>query len=88
MRRDPAHRDRQQRNRDRRRAQVVRFNGLSAHADRNGLLAYARAISPSPSRIFVVHGEEQHALSLAEAIRAQHPSADVTVPSAGTPYEL
>jgi metallo-beta-lactamase family protein len=71
-----------------RRAQVVVFNGLSAHADRNGLLAYARAISPSPGKVFVVHGEETQALSLAAAIRDEHPKAEVTVPSAGIPYEL
>ena len=71
-----------------RRAQVVVFNGLLAHADRNGLLAYARAISPSPNKIFVVHGEEKQALSLAAAIRDEHPKTEVTVPSTGTAYEL
>jgi metallo-beta-lactamase family protein len=70
------------------RAQVVPFNGLSAHADRNGLLAYVRAITPSPDKIFVVHGEEKQALSLAAAIRDEHPKADVTVPSAGATYDL
>lgn len=71
-----------------RRAQVVVFNGLSAHADRNGLLAYVRAISPSPGKVFVVHGEEKQALSLAAAIRDEHPQSDVTVPSTGSAYEL
>lgn len=71
-----------------RRAQVVLFNGLSAHADRNGLLAYVRAISPSPDKIFVVHGEEKQALSLAASIRDEHPKADVTVPSAGVTYDI
>jgi metallo-beta-lactamase family protein len=71
-----------------RRAQVVLFNGLSAHADRNGLLAYVQGISPSPTKIFVVHGEEKQAVSLAAAIRDEHPKADVTVPSVGAAYEL
>ncbi|HJR75664.1 MAG TPA: MBL fold metallo-hydrolase [Nitrospiraceae bacterium] len=71
-----------------RRAQVVLFNGLSAHADRTGLLAYVRAISPSPDKVFVVHGEEKQALSLASAIREEHPKADVTVPSVGATYEI
>jgi metallo-beta-lactamase family protein len=44
-----------------RRAQIVKFNGLSAHADRQDLLAYVRAISPGPSKIFLVHGEEKQA---------------------------
>ena len=38
-----------------RRAQIVKFNGLSAHADRQDLLAYVRAIKPSPSKVFLVH---------------------------------
>lgn len=71
-----------------RRAQVVKFNGLSAHADRNDLLAYVRAISPLPSQVFIVHGEEKQALSLGEAIRSEHPSIDVTIPHRGTSHEI
>jgi metallo-beta-lactamase family protein len=71
-----------------RRAQVVRFNGLSAHADRDDLLSYFRAISPPPSRVFVVHGEDRQAFSLAAAIRAEHPSLEVTVPDTSTIYDL
>ncbi|MCC6140734.1 MAG: MBL fold metallo-hydrolase [Nitrospira sp.] len=71
-----------------RRAQVVKFNGLSAHADRNDLLAYVRAINPLPSKVFIVHGEEKQALSLGEAIRSEHPSIDVTIPHRGTSHEI
>ena len=66
-----------------RRAQVVRFNGLSAHADRNDLLAYVRSIHPLPGKVFVVHGEEKQALSLAAAIQAEHPAMRVVVPHPG-----
>jgi metallo-beta-lactamase family protein len=72
----------------RRRAQVVRFNGLSAHADRNDLLAYVRAITPLPAKIFVVHGEEKQSLSLAEAIRSEHPGVKVIVPEFGSTHEI
>jgi metallo-beta-lactamase family protein len=71
-----------------RRARVVRFNGLSAHADRNDLLAYVRAINPKPGKVFVVHGEEKQALSLAAAIQAEHPSMRVIVPHPGAVYEV
>jgi metallo-beta-lactamase family protein len=71
-----------------RRAQVVRFNGLSAHADRDDLLTYVRAINPLPSRVFIVHGEDRQAFSLAAAIRVEHPGLEVTVPDASTVYEL
>lgn len=71
-----------------RRAQVVRFNGLSAHADREDLLAYLRAIRPLPAKVFVVHGEERQAFSLTAAMRAEHPGLDVTVPEPGATYEI
>lgn len=50
-----------------RRAQVIRLNGFSAHADRNDLLAYVRAIHPHPRTVFVVHGEERQSLAFAMA---------------------
>ena len=71
-----------------RRARVVRLNSLSAHADRNDLLAYLRAISPPPAKVFVVHGEERQSLSLAEAIRAEQAGMEVFVPERGATYEL
>jgi metallo-beta-lactamase family protein len=71
-----------------RRAQIVKFNGLSAHADRNDLLAYVRAIDPLPSKIFIVHGEEKQALSLGAAIQAEHSRIDVQIPHRGTVHEV
>ena len=71
-----------------RRAQIVKFNGLSAHADRNDLLAYVRAITPRPSTIFLVHGEEKQALSLGAAIHAEHPTIDVRIPHQGSTHEV
>ncbi|MGH7180518.1 MAG: MBL fold metallo-hydrolase RNA specificity domain-containing protein [Nitrospiraceae bacterium] len=70
------------------RAQIVKFNGLSAHADRNDLLGYVRAINPPPGKIFIVHGDEKQALSLAAAIQAEHSGIDVTVPYYGSLHEV
>jgi metallo-beta-lactamase family protein len=70
-----------------RRAQIVKLNGLSAHADRQDLLAYVRAIKPSPSKVFLVHGEEKQALSLAAAIQAEQPKTEVVVPHVGSSHE-
>ena len=72
----------------RRRAKVVTFNGFSAHADRQDLLAYVRAITPTPSKIFLVHGEERQALSLAAAIQAEHSQVEVTVPHFRSSHEI
>ncbi len=71
-----------------RRARVVHFNGLSAHADRDDLLGYIRAINPLPSKIFVVHGESPQAFSLAAAIQAEHAGLEVTVPELHTAYDV
>ena len=71
-----------------RRAQVVKLNGLSAHADRHDLLAYVRAITPLPSIVFVVHGEEKQALSLGAAIQSEHPGIEVRVPQRGSIHEI
>ncbi len=52
------------------RAQVQTINGLSAHADRDGLLDYVRQVGPGRLKgVFVVHGEEPSSLALAEALR-------------------
>ena len=67
---------------------IVKFNGLSAHADRHDLLAYVRAINPLPGKAFIVHGEEKQALSLAAAIQAEHPQIEVTVPHVGSSHEI
>lgn len=71
-----------------RRARVVRFNGLSAHGDREDLLAYLRAIKPLPRQVFIVHGEERQAFSLAAAMRLEHSGLNVTVPEPGNAYDL
>ena len=71
-----------------RRAQIVKLNGLSAHADRQDLLVYVRAIRLGPSKVFLVHGEEMQALSLAAAIQAEQPKIEVTIPHVGSSHEV
>ncbi len=71
-----------------RRAKVVRFNGLSAHADRNDLLAYIRALTPTPRKIFVVHGEERQSFPLETALRSDYPGVDIVVPNTGSTFEI
>jgi metallo-beta-lactamase family protein len=51
------------------RASVAQIFGFSGHADRNGLLRWRDAFSQPPRQAFVTHGEEEAALSLAEALR-------------------
>ena len=53
------------------RASIVKIEGLSAHADREGLLEWLSAIRKPPRRVFVTHGEEAAATSLAALLREQ-----------------
>lgn len=72
----------------RRRAQVVRLNGFSAHADRNDLLAYVHAIRPLPQKVFVVHGEERQSLAFAMTLRDEFPGMEVEVPRPDSTHDL
>ena len=40
-------------------AKVVQINGLSAHADKNEMLAWLKKFKTSPKQIFLVHGEPE-----------------------------
>jgi metallo-beta-lactamase family protein len=53
------------------RAEVCDLTGFSVHADRNELLAWLGTATREPQGVFVVHGEEQAALSLREAIETE-----------------
>jgi len=52
------------------RARIVKIDGFSAHADRNGLLEWLSDIH-QPRRIFITHGEEKAAHSLAKFIHKE-----------------
>ena len=52
------------------RARIVNFKGLSSHADRDHLLAWADQFSdPRPAQYFVVHGEAEVAELYAQTLR-------------------
>lgn len=61
------------------RAHVEVINGYSAHADRNGLLEYAKALKPRLKAVFLVHGEPAPAAALAEGLKGLG-IENVTVP--------
>ncbi|MFN2425475.1 MAG: MBL fold metallo-hydrolase RNA specificity domain-containing protein [Candidatus Binatia bacterium] len=54
------------------RAEVARLDALSAHADRNELLAWIGSLPSPPQRVFVTHGEPVAADSLRQAIEERH----------------
>ena len=60
-------------------ARILQMHGFSSHADKTLLLRWIYELKKLPRRIFVVHGEENAANSLAESIRQQK-GWDVSVP--------
>lgn len=56
-------------------AKITKCEGLSAHADEKGLLAWIDAFSPAPKEVFVVHGEASAAEGYAETLRSRGMSA-------------
>ncbi|NUQ00134.1 MAG: MBL fold metallo-hydrolase [Armatimonadetes bacterium] len=53
------------------RARVVSIEGLSGHADRDGLLAWLRSHQPAPRQVYLTHGEPEAASALAESVRGE-----------------
>lgn len=69
------------------RARVFVFDEFSAHADRDGLLAFAKGIRRPPGRTVVVHGSEEQALALG-ALLSEHDLPRVTIPIDGETIPL
>ncbi|OHD65179.1 MAG: hypothetical protein A2176_02785 [Spirochaetes bacterium RBG_13_51_14] len=52
-------------------AKIYTLGGFSAHADRNGLLAWVKNIKNPKLKVFVIHGEEKSSESFAETLKAE-----------------
>ena len=69
------------------RCRVEVFHEFSAHADRNDLINWASAGKDRWQQVFVVHGEEEASLSLADAFR-EVGLKNVVVPEFGQSFTL
>lgn len=68
-------------------AQIEVLNGFSGHADRDELLDWVGAMKDKPQRTFLVHGEEDSATALAEALKEQF-QLRVDIPQWKQAYEV
>lgn len=68
-------------------ARVQTIRGLSAHADRDELLAALKPLQPQAGRVFVVHGEHEQAHGLADLLQGQG-FRGVAVPREGESVEI
>jgi metallo-beta-lactamase family protein len=70
-----------------RRARVKILNGLSAHADANELVEWVSHGTQKLKRVYVVHGEEDHSLALADRLRDLGAPV-VFTPQRGEPFAM
>jgi metallo-beta-lactamase family protein len=69
------------------RAEVETITGYSAHADRNELRAWVKALGGPIKRAFVVHGEAAPAAAMAQILK-EAGVRDIVVPQLGESFEL
>lgn len=69
------------------RAEVVRINELSGHADQQELLDWIAPVARKIKTIFLVHGEPAQQNALAKAIQRVY-GAEVKIPERGDSFEL
>jgi metallo-beta-lactamase family protein len=70
------------------RARLHTIGGLSAHADRDGLISWLRGFARAPGRSFVVHGERDAAFSFGATLRSELGWTCVEVPQRGDTYTI
>ena len=68
-------------------ADIYTIGGLSAHADRDDLLAWAGRFEAAPGNVFVAHGEESVSLEFAATLKTRL-GWTAQVPSPGQPLVL
>jgi metallo-beta-lactamase family protein len=69
------------------RAEVVKLNELSGHADQRELLAWIRPVVRGLKGVYLVHGEPVQQTALAQAIQQEF-GIRVHVPRRGESFEL
>ena len=67
--------------------EVATWQGVSGHADKNGLMKWVRDISPTPGQIFVNHGDHDAAEEFAQSLRDEF-HVQVDVPYSGSVFDL
>lgn len=67
-------------------AQIRRLEGISGHADREGLLRWVEAYQPVPRMAFVVHGEDLVCQEFAELLESRGIRAEA--PYSGSAFDL
>ncbi len=67
-------------------AEIATLQGMSGHADRNGLMAWIEGFKKKPDLLFVNHGDDQSCEDFKNFLCAN--GYDATAPYSGTEYDL
>ena len=68
--------------------EVETLQGVSGHADREGLLRWLGGFHPTPGQIFINHGDHDQATAFAQTLRERFEGARIDVPYSGSAYDL
>lgn len=69
------------------RAEIRRLNGVSGHADREGLIHWLRSFQEKPERVFIVHGEDTVCDSFAALLKDTY-GYNTAAPYSGAEFDL
>ena len=68
-------------------AEIAKLEGLSGHADHNGLIEWIEGFTRRPKKVFVVHGEDSVCTAFAQCLANEH-GFDAYAPYSGTEYDI
>ena len=68
-------------------AKIETIEGISGHADKNGLIRWVTSFEEQPKQVFVVHGEDEVCDSFAQCLREEY-SLNAEAPYSGAIYDL
>ncbi|WP_024865046.1 MBL fold metallo-hydrolase RNA specificity domain-containing protein [Butyrivibrio sp. FCS014] len=68
-------------------AEISKLEGLSGHADKNGLIEWIEGFKEKPKRVFIVHGEDSVCTSFARCLSEEH-GFTTYAPYSGTEFDI
>lgn len=68
------------------RARIIQLEGISGHADKDGLAAWILAFKKRPSYVFTVHGDEENCTAFTEALEKM--GFEAKAPYSGSQFDL
>lgn len=69
------------------RAEIATLQGVSGHADMNGLLRWMDGFASTPAQIFVNHGDHDQAVAFVDTLKARY-GVKVDCPYSGSEFDL